>query len=173
MKHKFSLLEQVTALLDLYSNELHVLVLDSTEMQKVNIKILFKVIFQIDLKGIFSRNYLRDIFSCLSKILVFQEGATSETILRSIWQAEWIMASIESQEDFLSSMHKKEKASRLSNQMTILAKSLCELESKYREFVCKMEEAGWDTSILVLRIPKDVPYLVVSTPSRSSEVKKT
>ena len=83
------------------------------------------------------------------------------------------MASIESQEDFLSSMHKRERASRLSNQMTILAKSLCELEINYREFVRKLEEAGWDTSSLVLRIPKDVPYLVVSTPSRTSDVIKT
>eukprot|EP00250_Pteridium_aquilinum_P015410 c22564_g1_i1 orf=226-1887(-) len=131
---------ELEEILGLFSDELHVLILKSHPLHKVDMHFIFK------------------------------EGATNMTVLRCIWQAEWIMNSLVPEGSLLSSMLSMPTSWTLSNQLSMLANSLKELRGSFGDFLLQMEQAGWETSRLVLKIPKDAPYLTVT--SRIKDVNK-
>ncbi|MCO5574537.1 hypothetical protein L7F22_028324 [Adiantum nelumboides] len=126
-------------ILALFSAEFHVLILNSNAVHKVDMRFIFK------------------------------EGATSVTVLRCIWQTEWIMNSILSEGN--SSVTLIPTRWSLEKQLSLLAGSLEELKSSFDNFLLQMEEAGWETSRLVLKIPKNSPFLSLS-PSPDDWIRK-
>ncbi|GER55807.1 hypothetical protein STAS_33498 [Striga asiatica] len=75
------------------------------------------------------------------KILVsFKEGATSLSVLRSVWQSYWL----------------HENWNRSDNAITLLEQSLIELDDKFDEFSVQLDQAGWDIDRLNLKVPKEI-----------------
>ncbi|KAK6943121.1 Root UVB sensitive family [Dillenia turbinata] len=70
----------------------------------------------------------------------FKVGATSLSVLRSIWQTYWL------QENW----HESENA---FNQ---LEQSLSALDHGFDNFIQQLEGAGWDTSQITLKVPKEL-----------------
>lgn len=69
-----------------------------------------------------------------------QVGATSMSVLRSIWQTYWL------------DEHWHASASIMAQ----LARSLSEMEDKFNEFMQLLEGAGWNTHQLSLKVPNNV-----------------
>ena len=67
-------------------------------------------------------------------------GATSLSVLRSIWQAYWL--------------HQNWKSEK--NKFNLLEQSLTELEGRFQNFMEQLEAAGWDTRQISLKVPKDL-----------------
>ncbi|KAI5069933.1 hypothetical protein GOP47_0014276 [Adiantum capillus-veneris] len=132
-------MQELEKLLALFSDELHVLILNSNAVHKVDMRVIFK------------------------------EGATSVTVLRCIWQSEWIMKFILSKGN--PSMALIPTRWTLDKQLSLLAGSLEELKSSFDDFLLQMEQAGWETSSLVLKIPKNAPFLILSTSPADSRRK--
>ncbi|XP_022151586.1 protein root UVB sensitive 5 isoform X2 [Momordica charantia] len=70
----------------------------------------------------------------------FKVGATSMSVLRSIWQTYWL------------DEHWHASASIMAQ----LARSLSEMEDKFNEFMQLLEGAGWNTHQLSLKVPNNV-----------------
>lgn len=126
--------DELQAILRLYMDEQHVLVLHSNVLKRMGMRIVFK------------------------------EGATGTTILRSMWQVEWLMASTKSPTSIAGSMFSNSGSCTLSNQMSILTSSLQELNSQFDSFLHEIEHTGWDTSKIVLKVPVDAPFLATTFP---------
>ncbi|CAA0836293.1 Protein root UVB sensitive 5 [Striga hermonthica] len=76
------------------------------------------------------------------KILVsFKEGATSLSVLRSVWQSYWL------HENWTRSDN---------NAITLLEQSLVELDDKFDEFWVQLEQSGWDIDRLNLKVPMEI-----------------
>ncbi|KAF5178584.1 root UVB sensitive, partial [Thalictrum thalictroides] len=70
----------------------------------------------------------------------FKVGATSQSVLRSLWQTYWL--------------HEHwEESNNVFDQLT---KSLFHLEERFDHFLQLLEEAGWDVHKLKLKVPKNV-----------------
>ncbi|KAK9159060.1 hypothetical protein Scep_005634 [Stephania cephalantha] len=67
----------------------------------------------------------------------FKVGATSLSVLRSLWQTYWVYENCRDSCDSLDQ----------------LRQSLVELENKFGDFVKQLEEAGWDVNQLKLKVP--------------------
>lgn len=67
-------------------------------------------------------------------------GASSMTVLRSIWQTYWLNKHLDTTENVIHQ----------------LAQSLSEMEDKFNEFVQLLEGAGWDTHQLSLKVPNNI-----------------
>lgn len=72
--------------------------------------------------------------------IILQVGATSVSVLRSIWQAFWL----------------SENWDGKGNVCHQLASSLMELKHKFDDFIQKLNEAGWDTQQLNLKVPRKI-----------------
>jgi hypothetical protein len=71
--------------------------------------------------------------------LIFQESATSISVLRSLWQAHWLHKNL-----------------LMRNEVFLwLEESLDSLEHGFTDFVMQMEESGWDQNQLILKVPKE------------------
>ncbi|PIA32206.1 hypothetical protein AQUCO_04500063v1, partial [Aquilegia coerulea] len=70
----------------------------------------------------------------------FKVGATSQSVLRSLWQTYWL----------------HEHWEESNNVFDQLAKSLFHLEERFDHFLQLLEEAGWDVRKLKLKVPKNV-----------------
>ncbi|KAL3654923.1 hypothetical protein CASFOL_000709 [Castilleja foliolosa] len=70
----------------------------------------------------------------------FKEGATSLSVLRSVWQSYWL--------------HQKYNTS--DDVFVQLEQSLIELNDKFDDFWVRLEKAGWDTNQMNLKVPKEI-----------------
>ncbi|CAL0304429.1 unnamed protein product [Lupinus luteus] len=70
----------------------------------------------------------------------FKVGATSVSVLRSVWQSFWL----------------SENWNREGNVCDQLGNSLMELENKFEDFIQKLKVAEWDTQKLNLKVPKEI-----------------
>ncbi|KAK8563878.1 hypothetical protein V6N13_005900 [Hibiscus sabdariffa] len=70
----------------------------------------------------------------------FKVGATSVSVLRSVWQAYWLHENLNISEDIFDQ----------------LAKSLSEMDERFNEFIQQLDEAGWDVHQINLRVPKEI-----------------
>ena len=67
-------------------------------------------------------------------------GATSLSVLRSVWQTYWLY----------------EYMNMSENMFDQLAKSLSEMDGRFEEFIQQLDKGGWDTNQINLRVPKRV-----------------
>lgn len=74
-------------------------------------------------------------------LVSFKVGATSLSVLRSVWQACWL--------------HENWRWS--DNVFNQLVKSKSQLEDRFEDFIQQLKGAGWDTTHINLKIPKE-PY---------------
>lgn len=72
--------------------------------------------------------------------VTFKVGATSESVLRSLWQSYWL----------------HEHWDFSDNVFDQLSQSLFHLDERFGNFVQLLEVAGWDTQQLKLKVPKNV-----------------
>ncbi|XP_058109093.1 protein root UVB sensitive 5 isoform X3 [Magnolia sinica] len=101
----------VKDLLELYAKEHHILVMNKPQqLRELEIYVSFKV------------------------------GATSMTVLRSLWQAYWL------HEHWGGSDHA----------LVQLRKSLFELEGRFNDFLKQLEASGWDILKINLKVPKEL-----------------
>ncbi|XP_022767717.1 protein root UVB sensitive 5 isoform X2 [Durio zibethinus] len=70
----------------------------------------------------------------------FKVGATSVSVLRSVWQTYWL----------------HENLNVSANIFDQLAKSLSEMDDRFEEFIQQLGKAGWDTHQINLRVPKEI-----------------
>ncbi|KAG4925243.1 hypothetical protein JHK87_050783 [Glycine soja] len=70
----------------------------------------------------------------------FKVGATSVSVLRSVWQTFWLSENWDSN----------------VNVCDQIANSLMELEERFEDFILKLKEAEWDTHQLNLKVPKEI-----------------
>ncbi|GAV75480.1 DUF647 domain-containing protein [Cephalotus follicularis] len=70
----------------------------------------------------------------------FKVGATSVSVLRSIWQTYWL--------------HENWKS--LDNVCDEISHSLFELEGRFDYFIQQLDGAGWDTHEINLKVPMDI-----------------
>lgn len=73
-------------------------------------------------------------------IIMLQVGATSVSVLRSMWQTFWLSENWESKGDVYDQ----------------LANSLMELENRFEDFIQKLKGAEWDTNQFNLKVPKEI-----------------
>ncbi|KAF3777407.1 root UVB sensitive 5 protein [Nymphaea thermarum] len=66
-------------------------------------------------------------------------GATSVTVLRSMWQAYWLLEHWEGS----------------SNAFHQLAESLSEVQERFDDFLKKLVDAGWDVKQINIKVPKE------------------
>ena len=78
----------------------------------------------------------------MRRILRLQVGATSLSVLRSVWQAYWLC----------------EHWDRSMELVKALEESLSNLEQRFDKFMVLLEDAGWNTQKLNLKVPKE-PYI--------------
>lgn len=69
-----------------------------------------------------------------------QVGATSLSVLRSVWQAYWLC----------------ENCSGPHNVLDQLAQSLLEMEKGFDDFMDQLEEADWDIHNMKLKVPSEI-----------------
>lgn len=69
-----------------------------------------------------------------------QVGATSISVLRSVWQAYWL------HENWNSS----------NNALEQLAQSRLEMEGRFEDFIQQLNGVGWDTHQINLKVPKEI-----------------
>jgi hypothetical protein len=82
-----------------------------------------------------------------SFIITLQVGATSVSVLRSIWQTFWLSENMEIK----------------GNVYDQLANSLMELENRFDDFIQKLKAAEWDIQQLNLKVPKEISIDDINT----------
>ncbi|CAH9146913.1 unnamed protein product [Cuscuta epithymum] len=70
----------------------------------------------------------------------FKDGATSLSVLRSVWQTYWLY-------------HNRDWSGVVEDQ---LQKSLTELDNRFPDFMQQLENVGWDLNNLCLKIPREI-----------------
>ncbi|KAA8541376.1 hypothetical protein F0562_025354 [Nyssa sinensis] len=78
--------------------------------------------------------------------VAFKVGATSLSVLRSVWQTYWLCQNWGNDDDVFD----------------WLEKSLMELEDRFQNFTQQLEGAGWDTQNINLKVPKELVIEEVS-----------
>ncbi|KAJ6331537.1 hypothetical protein OIU76_010003 [Salix suchowensis] len=75
----------------------------------------------------------------------FKVGATSMSVLRSVWQTYWLHKNWKSDDNPSS-----------DSDYDQLAQSLLEMEVKFEDFMQQLDAAGWDTSQINLKVPRKI-----------------
>ncbi|OMO97564.1 Mitochondrial carrier protein [Corchorus olitorius] len=70
----------------------------------------------------------------------FKVGATSVSVLRSVWQTYWLHEYMNNSENIYDQ----------------LAKSLSEMNDRFEEFIQQLDKAGWDTDQINIRVPNEI-----------------
>ena len=73
-------------------------------------------------------------------MILLQVGATSMSVLRSVWQTYWL----------------HENWDNSDNVFHQLAQSILQMEDRFEDFIEQLNRAGWDMHQINLRIPKDI-----------------
>lgn len=87
-------------------------------------------------------NQLKTDFEVL---VSFKVGATSMSVLRSVWQTYWLHENWKSFDNRSS-----------DSDYDQLAQSLLEMEVKFEDFMQQLDAAGWDTSQINLKVPRKI-----------------
>jgi predicted patatin/cPLA2 family phospholipase len=74
-----------------------------------------------------------------------QVGATSMSVLRSVWQTYWLHENWKSFDNRSSDTDYDQ-----------LAQSLLEMEVKFEDFMQQLDAVGWDTSQINLKVPRKI-----------------
>jgi predicted patatin/cPLA2 family phospholipase len=74
-----------------------------------------------------------------------QVGATSMSVLRSVWQTYWL------HENWKSFGNRSS-----DSDYDQLAQSLLEMEVKFEDFMQQLDAVGWDTSQINLKVPRKI-----------------
>ncbi|XP_059667981.1 protein root UVB sensitive 5 isoform X2 [Cornus florida] len=121
-----------------------------------------RIIFGVSLEEIFSRersiSMVKGLLRLYAKekyVLVvnqqqkmdFEVGATSVSVLRSVWQTYWL------HHNWLSN----------ADAFDQLQKSLMELEDGFQNFMQLLEGAGWDTDQINLKVPRELSIEEIGT----------
>lgn len=69
-----------------------------------------------------------------------QVGASSVSVLRSVWQTYWL----------------HENWNRQDNALDQIARSLSKMEDSYEDFIQQLNQTGWDINEIKLKVPKEV-----------------
>lgn len=69
-----------------------------------------------------------------------QEGATTLSVLRSVWQSYWLHQNWSKSDDVFSQ----------------LEQSLIELNDRFDDFLLQLQRTGWDTEQIYLKVPKEI-----------------
>lgn len=72
--------------------------------------------------------------------ILLQVGATSMSVLRSVWQTYWL------HENFIST----------NNILDQIKESLVKMEARFVDFIQQLDGAGWDTHQINLKVPKEI-----------------
>ncbi|KAB1224336.1 UPF0420 protein [Morella rubra] len=70
----------------------------------------------------------------------FKVGATSVSVLRSVWQTYWLHENWDSSDNVFHQ----------------LAQSILQMEDRFEDFIQQLDRAGWDTLRLNLRVPVEI-----------------
>ncbi|XP_024030029.1 protein root UVB sensitive 5 isoform X2 [Morus notabilis] len=70
----------------------------------------------------------------------FKVGASSVSVLRSVWQTYWL----------------HENWNRQDNALDQIARSLSKMEDSYEDFIQQLNQTGWDINEIKLKVPKEV-----------------
>ncbi|KAH6769252.1 root UVB sensitive protein of unknown function [Perilla frutescens var. frutescens] len=70
----------------------------------------------------------------------FKEGATSLSVLRSVWQSYWLHQNWSKSNDVFSQ----------------LEQSLIELNDRFDDFLLQLQSTGWETNQIYLKVPKEI-----------------
>lgn len=73
-------------------------------------------------------------------MILLQVGATSMSVLRSVWQTYWL----------------HENWDNSDNVFHQLAQSILQMEDRFEDFIEQLNRAGWDMHKINLRVPKDI-----------------
>ncbi|KAG0597929.1 hypothetical protein M758_12G031100 [Ceratodon purpureus] len=102
--------------------------------------------------------------------VVLKEGANNTTLLRSLYQACWLLRQIRQPvpefeqnprtSSFLNSVKNGFRGTSFGEQVEILSVSVGEMQEKYGSFVDAIGEQGWSVSRVVLKIPSTASFLV-------------
>lgn len=130
--------EQVRILLKLYKEEKYLLV-----VSRIRTEFEVFVSFKVWKMGIATNC----IFIKSIKLEFSQEGATSLSVLRSVWQSYWLHQNSNESDDVFSQ----------------LEQSLIELKDKFDDFLLQLEKSGWETNQLYLKVPKEISIQEQST----------
>ncbi|XP_057808126.1 protein root UVB sensitive 5 isoform X2 [Salvia miltiorrhiza] len=82
----------------------------------------------------------------------YKEGATSLSVLRSVWQSYWLHQNRSESDDVLSQ----------------LEQSLIALNDRFDDFVLQLERTGWETNQIYLKVPKEITIQEQSPAASSS-----
>lgn len=107
---------------------------------------------------IVTTNPLRGKEACIA----FKVGATSITVLRSIWQTYWLCVHEElfNDGDHFALSSKENVLEKDSCHLTNhLMESLLKLDENFDDFLCQLENAGWDVKQLALKVPTKVTII--------------
>ncbi|KAJ4789377.1 hypothetical protein LUZ62_040623 [Rhynchospora pubera] len=84
----------------------------------------------------------------LALFVTFKEGADSMTVLRSLWQAHWL------DKHRIRLKFQEEESVDLSSMFhQLLEESIVRLQHGFADFLDKLEEAGWDKDMIILKVP--------------------
>ncbi|KAI9392493.1 hypothetical protein POPTR_006G099700v4 [Populus trichocarpa] len=78
-------------------------------------------------------------------LVSFKVGATSMSVLRSVWQTYWLHENWKSFDNRSSDTDYDQ-----------LAQSLLEMEVKFEDFMQQLDAVGWDTSQINLKVPRKI-----------------
>lgn len=102
--------------------------------------------------------------------VVLKEGANSTTLLRSLYQACWLLRQIRQPvplfeqnsrtSSFLNSVKNGFRINSFDEQAEMLSVSVGEMEEKYCTFIDAIRRQGWSASRVVLKIPSTASFLV-------------
>lgn len=123
-------------LLKIYEKEKYILVVNQQEPTEFEVFVSFKVCTS----KLLVRFYWILVNFNVEHILLLQEGATSLTVLRSVWQTYWLY----------------QNWAGLKIVVDQLEQSLTELENRFDNFLQQLKEAGWDTNQINLKVPKEI-----------------
>lgn len=70
------------------------------------------------------------------------------TLLRSLWQAYWL-----NKHRSQLKLEDEESVDSLSTYYQLLEESIFKLEHGFADFLDKLEEAGWDEDLIILKVP--------------------
>ncbi|KAL2902187.1 Protein root UVB sensitive 5 [Bienertia sinuspersici] len=84
-------------------------------------------------------------------LVCFKAGATSESVLQSVWQTYWLY----------------EHWDNTIQVIKALEEGLLNLDRRFNSFMDSLEEAGWNTQKLNLKVPKE-PYIEFDDKSNNS-----
>ncbi|KAM4078871.1 hypothetical protein ACB094_09G073100 [Castanea mollissima] len=84
--------------------------------------------------------FVNQLYGDFEVFVSFKVGATSMSVLRSVWQTYWL----------------HENWDNSDNVFPQLAQSILQMEDRFEDFIEQLNRAGWDMHKINLRVPKDI-----------------